>query len=290
MQNIFDTVRDIPGVRQLWDRAVAIFGNITPGPRILPASERHLLATLQRDGIRRELANRAAASRAHEERQRHAINRLWRTVRSQDDEPIPPAVLRASSPSHVDLALTVVGDFDAAREEPGPFAECLYRPAADLPYPEDDIRRCCEFLIGIADGPPASFAGNHELLAKERDALGIALFSLDYFLDLPAAEIPRQKMENLAFARRHQGAWATPLARPRPGNRIVGGSKGPDYVAQVLGIAEHEEWMVLTESGVAVRVRSGPGLKVWTEVQEVAPVTADWLDLTPPSGMPTFQP
>lgn len=290
MQKFLDAVRNIPGVRQVWDSAVAVFGNITPGPRILSASERQVLATLQRDGIKRELANRAAASRAHEEKQRHAFNRLWRTVRSPADDLTPPAVLRPSSPSDVDLALTVVGDFDAAREEPGPFAECLYRPAADLPYPEQEIRRCCEFLIDIADSPPASFAGNHELLAKERDALGIALFSLDYFLDLPAAEIPRQKMQNLAFARRHNGAWFAPLAKPRRGERIVNSSKGTDYVEQVLGLADNEEWMVLTESGAAVRVRSGPTSKEWIEVQEVAPVTADWLDLTPPSGLPTLQP
>lgn len=290
MQKIFRTVHSLPSIRQVWDRAVAMFGNVVPGPRILSSGERHVLATLQHEGIRRELANRAAASRAHEERQRQAFNRLWRTVRSAEDPLTPPGVLRASSPSDVDLALTVVGDFDAAREEPGPFAECLYRPAADLPYPEPDIRRCCEFLIGIADNPPSSFAGDHQLLATERDALGVALFSLDYFLDLPAAEIPRQKMQNLAFARRQHGPWSAPLAKPRPGNRIVRRSKATDFVAQVLGIAEHEEWMVLTESGSAVRVRSGPGLKVWTEVQEVAPVTADWLKLTPPTGLPTLDP
>jgi hypothetical protein len=48
-----------------------------------------------------------------------------------------------------------------------------------------DIRRCCEFLIGIADAATGSSYPDHELLAKEREALGLALFSLDYFVDRP---------------------------------------------------------------------------------------------------------
>src|SRR5687768_15741942 len=284
MRNILEVFRSVPGVRDVWDTAVAVLGNVGSGPRQLSASERRVLADLQRDGIRRELVNRAAAAHAHEERQRHAFNRLWRTVRCDGDDLTPPAVLRASSPSDVDLALMVVGDFDAAREAPGPFAECLYRPVADLPYPEQEIRRCCEFLIGIADSPPASFAGDYELLANERDALGIALFSLDYFLDLPEAEIPRKKMQNLAFARRHDGAAPPPVAKPRRGERIFRRSSPPENVEQVLGLAENEEWMVLASSGVAIRVRNGPTLKEWSEVREVTPVAADWLQLTPPAG------
>lgn len=76
---------------------------------------------------------------------------------------------------------------------------CLYRPVSELPYPPAAIRRCCEFLIEIADTETGSSEQDHELLAKEREALGLALFSLDYFLDLPANEIPRRKLENLAY-------------------------------------------------------------------------------------------
>lgn len=289
MRKILNAVRGVPGVRGVWDTAVAVLGNVGSGPRHLSAGERRVLADLQRDGIRRELANRAAAAHAHEERQRHAFDRLWRTVRSADDDLTPPPVLRASSSADFALALTVVGEFDAAREEPGPFAECLYRPVADLPYPEHDIRRCCEFLIGIADSPPDSFAGNYELLAKERDALGVALFSLDYFLDLPESEIPRKKMQNLAFARRHDGAGPPPVAKPRAGERIVRESGAADHVVQVLGLAGDDEWMVLADSGIATRVRNGPTLKEWTEVQEVTAVAAHWLDLTPPAGMPSVE-
>jgi hypothetical protein len=244
---------------------------------------------MQHDGIKRELANRAAAAQAHAERQQLAFNRLWQTVRSSEDDLTPPPVLRASSSADVALALTVVGDYDATREEPGPFAECLYRPVGDLPYPEQEIRRCCEFLIGIADNQPASFAGDYELLAKERDALGVALFSLDYFLDLPESEIPRKKMQNLAFARRHDGAGSPPVAKPRPGEPILRGSGAADHVEQVLGLAGNDEWMVLADSGIVIRVKNGPTVREWTEVQEVPAVAADWLDLTPPAGMPSVE-
>ena len=163
---------------------------VTLGPRYPSEEERRIVARMKSEAIRRELANRSAEEHEHEERQQRAYWQLWRSIQSVPGETIPPEILDQSVPDHISLALSVVGDYDAAREEPGAFSDCLYRPVSDLPYPQGAIRRCCEFLIGIADGNPASFNGDHSQLVNERDALGVALFSLDYFLDLPASQIP----------------------------------------------------------------------------------------------------
>ena len=147
-------------------------------------SERRIVATMHRDSIRRELANRSAAAQVHEDRQEQAYWQLWRLVRSAHVGAIPPQILDASVPDHVTLALSVVADFDEAREEPGSFAESLYRPVSSLPYSPAVIRKCCEFLICIADSPATSFGGDRDLLLKERDALGLAAVRLP----VPAAE------------------------------------------------------------------------------------------------------
>jgi hypothetical protein len=243
---------------------------------------------MHRDSIRRELANRSAAAQVHEDRQEQAYWGLWRLVRSAGVGAIPPQILDASVPDHVTLALSVVADFDEAREEPGEFAECLYRPVSALPYSPAVIRKCCEFLIGIADSPPNYFSGDRDLLVIERDALGLALFSLDYFLDLPASEIPRRKLENLEHFKEQYRAGSAAPSKPVEGDVVVRNSlRLTDHVEQVIGVSENDEWMVLTKSGSSMQiVRAGAGK--WNEVQTIAPRAASWLDLTPPSGMPSL--
>ncbi len=253
------------------------------------ANERRIVATMHRDGIRRELANRSAAAQVHEDRQEQAYWQLWRLVRSAGVGAIPPQILDSSIPDHVTLALSVVADFDEAREEPGSFAECLYRPVSALPYSPAVIRKCCEFLIGIADSPASSFNGDRDLLVKERDALGLALFSLDYFLDLPESEIPRRKLENLGYVKEQYLAGSTAPPRPVEGDVVVrSGLRLTDHVDQVIGVSENDEWMVLTKSGSSMQiVRAADGK--WNEVQSIAPRAASWLDLTPPFGTPSFE-
>ena len=251
-------------------------------------SERRIVATMHRDSIRRELANRSAAAQVHEERQEQAYWHIWRLIRSAGVGAIPPQILDASIPDHVTLALSVVADYDEAREEPGSFAECLYRPVSALPYSPAVIRKCCEFLIDIADSPATSFDGDRDLLIRERDALGLALFSLDYFLDLPESEIPRRKLENMGYVKQQYLAGSAAPPKPVAGDIVVRNSlRLTDHVEQVIGVSENEEWMVLTKSGSSMQiVRAGPGK--WNEVQTIAPTAASWLDLTPPSGMPSL--
>jgi hypothetical protein len=268
----------------------AISRAVTFGPRYPSEDERRAVAMMKSEAIRRELANRSAAEHEHEERQQRAYWQLWRSIQTVAGETIPPEVLDASYPDHISLALSVVGDFDAAREEPGAFSDCLYRPVSDLPYPQSAIRRCCEFLIAIADGDPSSFDGDHEQLVQERDALGVALFSLDYFLDLPASEIPRKKAENLAFEN-HAVAKARQLTKPAPGDVVRrSGSLVTEAVTEVIGVSDNDEWMVLTASGSSMQVVRGAQSGWWNEVKVIAPAEASWLTLTPPSGTPGWEP
>lgn len=266
----------------------AISRAVTFGPRYPSEEERRVVAMMKSEGIRRELASRSVAEHEHEERQQLAYWQLWRSIQSVAGETIPPEVFDPSVPDHITLALTVVGDYDAAREEPGTFSDCLYRPVSDLPYPQGAIRRCCEFLIGIADGDAASFNGDHDQLVKERDALGVALFSLDYFLNLPASEIPRKRQENLALEHEYV-ARSRQLAKPGPGDVVIrSGSGATDYVSEVIGVGDNDEWMVLTNSGASMQVARNAESGNWEEVKVIPPAEASWLALTPPGGTPNW--
>lgn len=267
------------------------------GPRYPTERERRIVTALQREGIRREIANRTVAALEHEERQTQAYWSLWRLIRPADSIAIPPEHLDPTIPEHVSLALSVVGDYDAAREQAGAFADCLYRPVSDLPYPPAVIRRCCEFLISIADADTSSSDDKRDLLANERDALGLALFSLDYFLNLPAKEIPRHKLENMEYVKQQYLAGSTAAVKPRLGDAVKprqgdivvrSGSGAVEYVDQVIGVDEKDEWMVVTSSGTPVQVVRGAEGK-WDEVQSVAPAEASWLTLTPSSGTPRYE-
>jgi hypothetical protein len=259
-------------------------------PHYAPEEERRIIAALQGDSIERRLANRSAEAVERDERQELAYWQLWRMIRPADTGAIPPKTLDPLVPAHVTLALTVVGDYDAAREEPGAFSDCLYRPMSDLPYLPGDIRRCCEFLIGIADAETGSSYPDHELLAKEREALGLALFSLDYFVDRPACEIPRQKLENLGYGRRESAAQTDSPLKPGAGDVVVTHGSGlTEFVSEVIGVGDNDEWMVLTTHGSSMRVVYNAELAQWEEVQVVAPAEASWLTLTPSGGTPSWE-
>lgn len=228
---------------------------LKPGLRSPSDGERRVAVAMQRESIQRELGNRSPLPLECEEPQQLAYWRLWRLLRSDATAAIPPEVLDASVPEHVSLALTIVGEYDAAREDPGEFADCLY---------------------------------NRELLAKERDALGLALFSLDYFLDSPASGIPREKFENLEYVKHRQPTVSVAAVDPHPGDVIIRSGFGEtDHVDQVIGVCDNDEWMVLTSSGNSMQiVRNGEPGK-WDEVMVVAPEVASWLTLTPSGGTPT---
>jgi hypothetical protein len=259
---------------------------VKPGIRELSEAERREVVEIKWEGIRRALASRTPAKPVEPVDPRMlAYVRLWRATKGAAGELAPPVNLDPSIPEHVTFALSVVGDYDAAREQPGEFGDCLYRPASDLPYPPDGIRRCCELLIRIADADRGAFA-DRDLLIEEREALGLALFSLDYFLEMSAAEIPRKKLSDGGLRGEYESR-KTPEAKPNQGDVIVRG-KGAytDEVAEIIGVNEKNEWMVVSRSGSSIQVARTREAGTWEEVNEIVAAAVSWLSLTPSSGMP----
>lgn len=253
--------------------------------RHLSETERKALTTMQSDSIHRELLNRGEATRRYQERQKVLYEQLWGSIGGPTNEGSPPRTLNSLIPAHVRFAANVVGEYDAERERPGVFADCLYRPSSDLPYPQDEIRRCCEFLISIGDLTPIDAGYELEAIAGERDAFGVALFSLDYFVDLPAGEIPRRNAQNLAFIKRKSQVMTTASAKPQPGDVVAGMGVGEEEcVNQVIGVGDNDQWIILTSSQTPRQVVHNAELSRWDQVEVIASAAASWLRLTPPAG------
>jgi hypothetical protein len=202
---------------------------------------------------------------------------------------MPPSILDAYVPEHLTLALTVVGDYDAVRETPGAVTDGLYRPVSDLPYPPASIRRCCEFLIAIAEGDLAASKSDRELLANEREALGLALFSLDFFGD--ARPTPSLRGHNHTNGKHAAVAASTPPTKPCEGDLVIRNRPGEtDHVREIVGLGPNDEWLVVTVSGSSIQVVRNAEPGKWNEVSVIAPAQARWLTLTPSDETPSREP
>lgn len=269
MRNLFATLFD-----GLFFPAPAHASTEARGSQVDPAR----LAVQER--VRGAAPTALTPAEEHDERQQLAYWHLWRLLRPADAAAMPPSHLDPFVPEHVTLALTVVGDYDAAREHPGADGDSVYRPVSELPYPPASIRRCCELLIRIADGEAGSSRDDRELLAKEREALGLALFSLDFFVDGRPTDIPRRN--NLENGKHKSLPEPVLTVKPRDGDVVIrSGSRATDFVSEVIGLGDNEEWIVLTRSGSSIQVVRNAKTGEWDEASVIAPVPARWLTLTP---------
>jgi hypothetical protein len=239
------------------------------------------------DRVRSAAPTPLTEAEEHDERQQLAYWHLWRLIRPVDAAAMPPSTLDPAVPEHVTLALTVVGDFDAAREQPGASADAIYRSVSELPYPPASIRRCCELLIRIAEGEAGSSREDREMLEKEREALGLALFSLDFFVDGNPSDAHHDK--NLANGQTENVPEPPTTIKPAEGDVIIrSGSGETDYVGEVVGLGENDEWMVLTITGSSIQVVRNAETGTWKEAHVIAPAPARWLTLTPSGGTPSW--
>ena len=278
MRNFFATLFE--GLVPRMGRPTETFGPLDDQTRLV-AQER----------VRSAAPRTLTEAEEHDERQQLAYWHLWRLIRPVDAAPMPPSSLDPGVPEHVTLALTVVGDYDAAREKPGAAGDAVYRSVMELPYPPASIRRCCELLIRIADGEPGSSADDREMLAKEREALGLALFSLDFFVEGNPSDAHHHHHEkDLTNGVSENVPEPPPTEKPTDGDVIIrSGSGETDYVSEVVGLGDNEEWIVLTISGSSVQVVRNAATGRWEEVHVIDPAPARWLTLTPSGGTPGWE-
>jgi len=81
--------------------------------------------------------------------------------------------------------------------ESGPYADCLFKPAALLPFPKQTIAAAMETLIEIAEGRQDSPFVSARLRTPEfAENVKACLVQLMDFLDVPASELPQEPNEN----------------------------------------------------------------------------------------------
>lgn len=83
-------------------------------------------------------------------------------------------------------------------ESPGAYAECLYRPASQLPYPKPVIRMAIQALLDFASGQRESSILDESIRnAKSVDTFESVLHFLDNYLEIPPSELPTETEKNL---------------------------------------------------------------------------------------------
>lgn len=78
------------------------------------------------------------------------------------------------------------------------FASCMYRPTSHLPYPKATIRTALQTLLDYVEGRKDSLFLEPEIRTrKTAETIGVALASLDTFIDVPESDLPRDPIQNL---------------------------------------------------------------------------------------------
>ena len=88
-----------------------------------------------------------------------------------------------------------------------PYAACMYRPAATLPYPKPVIRRALTALLDFVEGRSDSLLIDGGMRTSESaDTIHATLRDLDDFVDVPAAQLPTDPVQNARVGRQLQNA------------------------------------------------------------------------------------
>lgn len=116
-----------------------------------------------------------------------------------------PSTYDLDNPAHVLLIDDIRAQYAAALAETGgEFAGLAYKPASLLPHPRAEIRKALTALLAYAHGRRSSRHLHPRLRASAVvDTLEASLLQLETFLDVPAAEIPREPRANVEYGFRH---------------------------------------------------------------------------------------
>lgn len=110
-----------------------------------------------------------------------------------------PVAFDLNDPADVALIDRIRAQYSALlTDESHPYSECMYRPAALLPYPKEVIRQALSALLDFVEGRRTSDLLSADLRDPEiADVIRVALNSLEEFVDVPPARLPTNPRENM---------------------------------------------------------------------------------------------
>ena len=145
-----------------------------------------------------------------------AFQSVSSTLTARKLKPLMPfaatASIAASLPAEIDLNDVMhVAVIDDIREkysalladESQPYSKCMYRPVSILPYPKATVKRALEALLAYVEGrSDSTFLDESIRTPVVADTIRTCLLLLDHFVDLPAAELPTDPLQNAAVGSR----------------------------------------------------------------------------------------
>jgi hypothetical protein len=83
------------------------------------------------------------------------------------------------------------------------FVDCTFKPASLLPYPKEEIRKGLAVLLDFVEGRrDSTLLDKHIRAQATAQVLRGSLMQLETFLEVPAAELPRDPEANKQFGLR----------------------------------------------------------------------------------------
>jgi hypothetical protein len=90
-------------------------------------------------------------------------------------------------------------------DESGPYSQCMYRPAALLPYPKEEVRLALTALLDFAEGRQNSDLLDRSMRHSDvARVIRTALQCLDDYLDVAPERLPADPVENARIGRQLQ--------------------------------------------------------------------------------------
>jgi hypothetical protein len=110
-----------------------------------------------------------------------------------------PSRFDLNNPAHVALIDDIREQYSALlADEFSPYSQCIYRPAAILPFSKELIRRALSALLEFTEGRRSSNLLNGAAIRPEvAVTIRTALQLLDDFIDVAPAQLPTEPRENI---------------------------------------------------------------------------------------------
>lgn len=148
-----------------------------------------------------ELAEAAREDGRHADAQAAELKIAWLKTRPLLGHDDPPAALDANERKHLRLARDIWERCGAVlADDAQPYAGCKYRPESMLPYPKDYLAQALDLLVAVGEGRVRSIHFHADAVpADVLDSMRQARERLAAFVDVPAAELPRDPEANARY-------------------------------------------------------------------------------------------
>lgn len=115
---------------------------------------------------------------------------------SSGEEAYFPESFDPEDPLHDKFAEKIVQDYGGVMANPGKYANCMYKPVSQLPYPKGYIKNACQFMCKQLRSEHRNW-GRPANVDEIIRSIGVIEANLPNFIKIAEADLPTDTRENL---------------------------------------------------------------------------------------------